>query len=343
MAIVGAGISGLGMAIKLDRAGIPWVLFEKAEEVGGTWRENTYPGLTCDVPAAVYRYSFDRDAVLPRFLATQEELLRDAERLCDKYGLRERIRFGTEIVAAEWLGDRWRLREAGGDEHEFELLVQATGFLHHRREPEISGLESFAGDAFHSSRWDPDVQLEGRRVGVIGNGSTGVQIVTALAGRAARVTMFQRTPQWIYPLGNYAVPDPLRTAMERWPVLRRIWVELLVRVFGDWFLGRAAIQPGLARRAFNWVVRKNLETVKDPELRARVTPTYRPLCKRPVVSAGFYKAIQRADVDVVDAGIDHVRPEGVVTADGRLHELDVLAFATGFDAHAYMQPMHVVG
>jgi len=343
VAIVGAGISGLGMAVKLERAGIPFTIFEKAEEVGGTWRENAYPGLTCDVPVAIYSYSFERNPGFPRFLATGPELKREAEDFCEKYGLRDRIRFGTEIAEARWLGDRWRIHEEGGAEHEFGAVVQATGFLHHPRMPDIPGIENFKGDAFHSARWDHDVPLEGRRVGVVGTGSTGVQIVTELAGRAAHVAMFQRTAQWIFPVGNWAMPRPLRALLTRSPRLAALWVELQLRLFGDWFLGAAAIRPGFQRRLFGWMVRKNLETVSDPELRRRLTPNYRPLCKRPVVSRHFYDAIQRPDAELVDTAIDHIAPEGIVTADGLLHELDVIAFATGFDPHAYMQPMKVTG
>jgi cation diffusion facilitator CzcD-associated flavoprotein CzcO len=343
VAIVGAGVSGLGMAAKLDRAGIPYTIFERAQDIGGTWRVNTYPGLVCDVPVAVYTYSFDRNPSFPRFLATGEELLRDVERICANQGLRDRIRFGADIDEARWLGDRWRLREAGGAEHEFRAVVQATGFLREPRIPEIPGLESFAGSAFHSSRWDHDVQLEGRRVGVIGSGSTGVQILTALAGQASQVAMFQRTAQWIFPLENFEIPRRLRTILERHSRLAELWVEFNTRAIGDWFLGPAAIRPGFQRRLFGWLVRRNLRSVKDPDLRARLTPNYQPLCKRPVMSGSFYDALQRPDTELVDTAIERVAPEGIVTADGRLHELDVIAFATGFDAHAYVQPMRVIG
>jgi cation diffusion facilitator CzcD-associated flavoprotein CzcO len=170
-----------------------------------------------------------------------------------------------------------------------------------------------------------------------------VQLVTALAGTAAHVVMFQRTAQWIFPMGNPRIPRPMRNALARWPRLSERWVQMLVRAIGDWFLGPAANRPGLQRRVFGWVCRRNLRTVRDPELRARLTPTYQPLCKRPVMSTTFYRAIQRPDAELVDARIDHACPEGVVTSDGRLHELDVLIFATGFHAHAYMLPMNVVG
>jgi cation diffusion facilitator CzcD-associated flavoprotein CzcO len=343
VAIVGAGVSGLAMAIKLKAAGIPFTIFEKADDVGGTWRENTYPGLVCDVPAAVYTYSFERNPNWPRWLATGAEIQQYVAGVCEQHGLREHIRFATEIVEARWVDDRWQLRTADGGEHRFDALVHATGFLHRPRYPEIPGLETFAGAAFHSARWDHGVEVEGKRVGVIGTGSTGVQLVTALAGKAARVTMFQRTAQWIFPMGNPRVFEPMRRSLARWPRLSEAWVRILVRAIGDWFLGPAAMRPGWQRRVFGWACRVNLRTVRDPNLRGRLTPTYLPICKRPVMSTTFYKAIQRPDAELVDTGIDHVCPEGVVTTDGRLHELDVIVFATGFHAHSYMRPMRVVG
>jgi cation diffusion facilitator CzcD-associated flavoprotein CzcO len=343
VAIVGAGVSGLAMAIKLTDAGIPFTVFEKADEIGGTWRDNTYPGLVCDVPAAVYTYSFERNPHWPRWLATGREIQRYIEGVCEKHGLREHIRFATEVVEARWVDEQWRLRTADGDERRFDAVIHATGFLHRPRYPEIPGIETFAGAAFHSARWDHGVELSGRRVGVIGTGSTGVQLVTALAGNAAHVTMFQRTAQWIFPMGNPRIPMPMRKALARWPGLSERWMQMLVRAIGDWFLSPAATRPGLQRRVFGWACRRNLGTVRDRDLRARLTPTYQPLCKRPVMSTTFYRAIQRPDAVLVDTGIDHICPEGVVTSDGRLHELDVLVLATGFHAHAYMRPMRVVG
>jgi cation diffusion facilitator CzcD-associated flavoprotein CzcO len=331
------------MAIKLEEAGIGFTVFEKSDEVGGTWRDNTYPGLVCDVPAAVYTYSFERNPDWPRWLATGEEIQRYVERVCERYDLRRHISFGTEVVEARWVDEQWHLHTAGGDEHRFDAVVHATGFLHHPRYPEIPGLETFKGAAFHSARWDHGVEVGDRRVGVIGTGSTGVQLVTALAGTAAHVTMFQRTAQWIFPMGNPRIFEPMRRALKRWPGLSERWVRLLTRAIGDWFLGPAANHPGIQRRVFGWACRRNLMTVRDPDLRARLTPTYVPICKRPVMSTTFYKAIQRPDTELVDDQIDRIRPEGVVTRDGRLHELDVLVFATGFHAHAYMQPMRVVG
>jgi cation diffusion facilitator CzcD-associated flavoprotein CzcO len=343
VAIVGAGVSGLAMAIRLTKAGIPFTVFEKADEIGGTWRDNTYPGLVCDVPAAVYTYSFQRNPDWPRWLATGDEIQRYVEDVCEKHGMREHIRFATEVVEARWVGEQWHLRTSDGDEHSFDAVIHATGFLHRPRYPEIPGIDTFAGTAFHSARWDHGVELAGRRIGVIGTGSTGVQLITALVGTAAHVTMFQRTAQWIFPMGNPPIPKLLRKAFARWPRFSERWVQVLVRAIGDWFLGPAANHPGLQRRVFGWVCRRNLATVRDPDLRARLTPTYRPLCKRPVMSNTFYKAIQRPDAELANARIDRVCPEGVLTSDGRLHELDVLVFATGFHAHAYMRPMNVVG
>jgi cation diffusion facilitator CzcD-associated flavoprotein CzcO len=343
IAVVGAGISGLHMSRLLEEAGYCPTIFEKADEVGGTWRENTYPGLVCDVPASVYTYSWARKPDWPRWLASGAEIQDYVKAQWLASGLRERIVFGSEVVEARWDDGHWMLRTTDGAMHDFDAVIFATGFLHRPRYPDIPGLELFSGALFHSARWDHRARVEGRRVGVVGTGSTGVQIVTALVGVAERVLLFQRTAQWIFPMGNPRIPAPLRKTLSRWPRLSELWVGLLVRAIGDLFLGPAANRPGLQRRLFGWACRRNLLRVRDPDLRARLTPTDEPLCKRPVMSTAFYNAIQCDDVELVDAGIERVCAEGVITRDGRLHPLDVIVLATGFDAHAYLRPVHVVG
>lgn len=342
VAVIGAGMSGLTTARQLREAGIPFTVFEKAEEVGGTWRDNTYPGLQCDVPALAYQFSFHTDPTWPRFLAPGHELQRQLVGACDAEGLREHVRLGTEIVASRWTGREWRLRTGDGEDLAFDVVVHACGPLHRPRWPDIPGLEHFAGATMHSARWDHDVTLDDRRIGVIGSGSTGVQIVSALAGRASRLTHFQRTPQWIFPLPDLPIPAWLRTAMQRWPAFARATRNVLLRGFGG-ILGAASLRRGVARTVFGWACRGHLAFVKDPELRDHLTPPDAPLCKRPVMSTKFYRAVQQPHVEVVVEGIERIEERGVVTRDGRLHELDVLVLATGFDAHAYMRPMEVAG
>ncbi len=342
VAVVGAGIAGLTTGLKLREAGYPFTIFEKADEVGGTWRDNTYPGLRIDVPGPIYTFRNDRAADWSHLYCEGHEVQSYITGFADRMGLRKNIRFGTEIVDASWTGDAWKITTDAGDEEEFDVLAHATGFLHHPRWPDIPGLDSFAGDKCHSARFDHSIALDGRRVGVIGNGSTGVQITTELAGRASHLTSFQRSPQWIFPGPNVRIPGPLRRLIASSPRVGE-WFSQATQWSGEMLLGRAARHDGWQRKLLGWGARWYLGTIKDPDLRRRLTPDDEPLCKRPVISTKFYGAIQRPDVDVITDRIERIEPEGVRTADGRLHELDVLILATGFQAHNYMRPMNVTG
>src|SRR4051812_7538466 len=343
VAIVGAGMSGLCMGIKLKRAGIHgFTIYEKAESVGGTWRDNTYPGLTCDVPSRFYQYSFELNPDWSQVFAPGPEIWGYFERVADKYGLRPHIKTGKEVVSARFADGRWRLRTHDGEEAVADFVVSACGVLHHPRTPEIEGLETFEGAAFHSARWDHDVALDGKRVAVIGTGSTGVQIVTDLAGVAGRLVHFQRTPQWILPAPNRPYGKWERNLQRRFPRLGRFEYLLTQWALRHTF-SRAVVRPGWQRRLISWICRMHLRTVRDPELRRRLTPDYEPMCKRLVVSTGFYDALQRPDVELVRDGIERIDPTGILTSDGSHHDVDVIVFATGFDAHAYMRPMEMTG
>lgn len=342
VAVVGAGVSGLAMAMRLERAGIEYVVFEKADEVGGTWRDNRYPGLTIDVPSPIYTFASERHPGWRRFMPGGQEILDYHRDVSVRTGVRPHIRFGAEVTELTWTGSAWDLVAADGTHEPFDVVVCASGFLHHPRWPDLEGLDDFAGDLAHSAQWDDAIVTAGRRVGVIGSGSTGVQLVAALGGRASHLTSFQRTPQWVFPGLNFDIPRPVQALLGRWPKIIDATVEGIER-FADVAVGGATMGPGLRRRIFDAIARAHLRTVRDPELRARLTPDEEPLCKRPVLSSRYYRAVQRDDVEVVTTGIDHVRPEGVVTADGRLHELDVLICATGFRAHDYMRPIAITG
>ncbi len=344
MAIVGAGMSGICAAVKLEHAGFPqYTVFEKAQEVGGTWRENTYPGLSCDVPSRFYSYSFAPNPDWSTNFSPGPEIWGYFRRVADASGVRHKIRFGEEIVSARWDdAGHWSLRTAAGAEHEAEVLIAACGVLHHPRMPSIEGLGEFAGDMFHTARWDHSVPLDGRRVGVIGTGSTGVQITCALAERARRFVLFQRTPQWVLPVPAHRYSRLARHAFQRFPRLNELSYHGYMRLFEVTF-GRAVAERGWQRRSIAALCRANLRTVRDPALRARLTPDYEPMCKRLIISGGFYRAVQRPNVDLVTDAIERIEPGGVRTSDGMLHELDVLALATGFDAHAYLRPMQVTG
>lgn len=224
VAVIGAGMSGLGVAAKLRATGIDdIVIYEKSDQVGGTWRDNTYPGLSCDVPSRYYSYSFAPNPHWTRVFSPGPEIRAYLRKVAADLDLERHIRFNAEVDQAQWTAEgRWRVRTRNGDEEDFDFLVSAAGILHHPRVPEIAGLEDFGGAAFHSARWDHTVPLDGRRVAVIGNGSTGVQITVALSPRCSRFTLFQRTPQWVYPVPNPRYSRITRLLLASFPALNRV-------------------------------------------------------------------------------------------------------------------------
>ncbi|MCU1646259.1 MAG: monooxygenase [Nocardia sp.] len=342
VAIIGAGMSGMCMAITLRKAGITDVtLYEKASEVGGTWRDNTYPGLSCDIPSRFYQYKFATNPVWSHLFSPGGEIQEYFTGVADTYDLRERIRFDTEIVDAVYENARWRIRTAAGEERVVDFLISAAGILREPRYPNIKGLGDFGGAVMHSARWDHSVETTGKRVAVIGTGSTGVQIVCGLAESVERLELFQRSAQWILPIPNPSYSSLTTLVHNRIPTLDRL-AYVGYRNFFEFF-AQALVRPGWKRTVISQLARTALRTVRDPELRLALTPDYEPMCRRLVISSGFYPAMQRDNVDLVTTGIDHIEERGIVTTDGRLHEFDVIALATGFDAHAFMRPMNLTG
>jgi cation diffusion facilitator CzcD-associated flavoprotein CzcO len=342
IAIVGAEMSGLCAAIALQRADIHDVtIYEKANEVGGTWRENTYPGLTCDVPSRFYQFTFATNPGWSRLFSPGPEIQAYFVDVAKRSGLSERIRFGTHVLGARFDGRRWVVKTADGETFTVDFLISATGVLHHPRTPDIPGLNDFTGPLFHSARWDHSVSLDGKRVAVIGTGSTGVQIISRVAGIPSKLSLFQRTAQWIMPLPNPRYLELTKISHRTLPLLDRIAYQ--INRIGFEIFAAALVKPGWRRQFIGALCKVNLRTVRDPALRRALTPDYAPMCKRLVMSGDFYRAMQRDDVELVTAAIDRVEPRGIATKDGVLHEMDVIVLATGFDAHAYMRPMDLVG
>ena len=343
--VIGAGMSGILAAIRLRERGDDVVVLEKGSTVGGTWRENRYAGLTCDVPAHAYTYSFAPNPEWSRYFAAGHEIQRYFEDVVDRHGIRDAIRFGAEVVEAAWRDSRWHVEVGDGSRYEADVLIAATGVLHHPRHPDISGLETFAGEAFHSARWPDGIDMAGKRIGVIGNGSTGVQIVSALAGVASHVYHFQRSPQWIMPVQDFAYTDEERARFRADPAAIdaiRFDPEYVgnVRRFNN-----AIIDPTSEAMGFiEAIVSQHLEaSIADPVLRAKLTPDYRAACKRLIFSPSYYVQVQRDDVEVVRDGIERIEPGGVRTRDGTLHRCDVLVYATGFHADRFIRPINVIG
>ena len=343
--VLGAGMAGILAGIRLQQAGYGNIaIYEKADRVGGTWRENTYPGLTCDVPSHHYTYSFERNPDWTRHLPPGPEVLAYFERTAEKFGLDQLIRFGEEATSAEFVDGRWELEFSTGRRDSADVVIAATGVLHHPRYPDIEGAGEFSGKLFHSARWDHSVPLEGKRIGVIGNGSTGVQIVSALAGKAGHLVHFQRTAQWIMPVENgeftreeraaFHDPEVLAAAMnvEEYNAAVERYTEAIIDMDS----------PG-AREMGAYCLANLEQGVTDPELREQLRPDHAPLCKRLVFSPDYYQAIQHPNARLVTQGIARIEPGGIRTDDGELHELDVIVYATGFRPDRFMRPMRITG
>jgi cation diffusion facilitator CzcD-associated flavoprotein CzcO len=344
-AIIGAGMSGILSAIKLQEAGFEdFTLYEKAERLGGTWRENTYPGIACDVPSHLYSYSFDPNAEWSHRFSPGAEIQAYFEGVARRYGVEGRIRCGEEVTRCAFEQGRWRLETKSGRRDEADVVIAATGVLHHPNLPDIAGLDSFEGALFHSARWDHGVRLDGRRVGIIGTGSTAVQIVSALVDRVARLSLFQRTAQWIMPQDNPAYSEAEKAEFRHHPELMRQLHADLSTLFAQGFSNAVVDAESPQMKAIEDACRANLESsVTDPVLREKLRPSYRAACKRLIISPDFYQAIQKPNAELVTDGIERVEPGGVRTRDGRLIELDVLVLATGFRADRFVRPMHVAG
>ena len=343
-AVIGAGMAGILSAIKLSEAGITdFTVYEKADRVGGTWRENTYPGLSCDVPSHLYSYSFALTSEWSQRFSPGPEIQAYFERVAGEHGVMQRVRFGDAVTRCELSDGRWQLTTGSGHGDEVDVVIAATGVLHHPKYPEIDGLDTFEGAMFHSSRWDHDAQLDGARVGIIGTGSTAVQIVSAIVGRVARLSLFQRTAQWVMPQENPPYSDEERASFRERPE-RLVDLHQNLSDMFDLFANAVVDSESAEIKMIEQACLANLETnVLDPELRERLRPQYRAACKRLVISPDFYAAIQHPNAELVTDPIERIEPGGIRTKDGRLHELDVLVLATGFKADAFMRPMAVVG
>lgn len=344
--VIGAGMAGMLAGIKLREAGFNDVtLYEKADRVGGTWRDNTYPGLTCDVPSHHYTYTFERNPDWTRHLPPGPEIQAYFERTAERYGLSELTRFNTEVTSAVYENGRWQLSLSDNTNTHADIVIAATGVLHHPRTPDIAGIDSFAGDLFHSAQWDHSIPLDGRRIGIVGNGSTGVQIISALAGRAERLVHFQRTPQWIMPVenGHYTEEQRARFRDDPAALLEEKNIEQYTANVERYTLAITEMEAE-ASQIMGDACLMNLEHgVTDPELREKLRPDHKPLCKRLIFSPDYYQAIQHPRSYLVREAIDHIEPDGIRTSDGELHELDVIVLATGFHADAFMRPMRITG
>ncbi|HWE90111.1 MAG TPA: NAD(P)/FAD-dependent oxidoreductase [Pseudonocardiaceae bacterium] len=343
--IVGTGFAGLGMAIELKKAGIhDFVLLEKAADVGGTWRDNTYPGCACDIPSHMYSFSFAQNPDWSRAYSPQPEIWDYLRAVADRYNLREHIRFGVEVTGSQWDTDEqvWHVHTTSGADVTGQFLVSGIGGLHIPSIPNLPGLEKFEGARFHSAQWDHDFDLTGKRVAVIGTGASAIQFVPRIAPEVGKLELFQRTPPWIMPKPDHPMPDWTRRLFRLLPGAQRAYRDLVY-----WMLEVRAVgfngHPWIMRIAERIAKRHMGRSIKDPALRRKLTPDYRMGCKRVLIANDYYPALNRDNVDVVTEGITEIREHSVVTADGVEHEVDAIIFGTGFHVTDSFDSLDITG
>ncbi|MEV4282685.1 flavin-containing monooxygenase [Actinoplanes xinjiangensis] len=340
--IIGAGFGGVATAVELLEAGFgDIVILEKADRVGGVWRDNTYPGCACDVPAPLYSFSFALNPDWSRRYPPHHEILAYLQRVADERGITPLVRFGAEVASADWDGT-WRITLTGGETITADVLIPAVGQLSRPSIPALPGAGTFTGVAVHTAHWTPDIPIDGKRIAVVGTGASAIQLVPAIAGKAAHITVFQRTAPWTVPKPDRRYGRIRRALSRRVPALMRLsrgatW--LLTLVPGAALHGSRVINAGL--RGYAWIQRRR--QVRDPELLAKVTPGEPIGCKRLLFTNAWLPTLGRPDVDLVTEKIVTLTPTGVRTADGTDHPCDVLVYGTGFAATEFLVPIRVTG
>ncbi len=346
VAIVGSGFAGLGAGIRLKQADVhDFVILEAGSEVGGTWRDNTYPGAACDIPSHLYSFSFEPRADWSRAYSPQDEIQSYLVHCADRYGLRDHLFLDTAVETAVYDEDAacWTLTTADGRAFVADVVISGIGSLREPSYPDIPGRDAFAGPTMHTARWDHDVDLTGKRIGVVGTGASAIQVVPNIAEAADQTVLFQRTPPWILPRNDFAYPAVVKAAFRHLPFLRSAHRR---RIYWQKELRYVAFGPHGAplRRIVETAARAYLRAVvRDPDLRETLTPDYELGCKRILISDDYLPALTRDDVRVCTDGIAEITPTGVVTRDGEAVDLDVLVFATGFDVRNVLGRFTVTG
>ncbi|WP_327670685.1 MULTISPECIES: NAD(P)/FAD-dependent oxidoreductase [unclassified Streptomyces] len=331
VAVIGSGFGGLGAAVRLRREGITdFVVLERADAVGGTWRDNSYPGCACDVPSHLYSFSFAPNPDWPRTFSGQEHIREYLEHVADTFRLRPHIRLNSEVNQLRWDNDElwWEIDTAKGT-LTADVVVSATGPLSDPKTPDIAGIDTFPGKVFHSAQWDHEYDLRGKRVAMIGTGASAIQIVPAIQKEVGHLTLFQRTPPWVMPRADRAISPAERWLHRQLPFTTQarrglLWGirELQVQAFTK-HPNELGMVEQLAKRNMH-------RAIKDPGLRAKLTPDYRIGCKRILLSNTYYPALAQPNVDVVASGLSEIRGNTLVAADGSEAEVDAIVFGTGF-------------
>jgi cation diffusion facilitator CzcD-associated flavoprotein CzcO len=343
--VVGTGFAGLGMAIRLKQAGIDdFVVLEQAGDVGGTWRDNTYPGCACDVQSHLYSFSFEPWPRWTREFAPQEEILAYLRHCAETYGIRPHVRFGARVRKATWdeHAGAWTVETSDGATLRARVLVPGCGPLSKPQLPDIPGLASFAGETFHSARWDRSFELAGKTVAVVGTGASAIQIVPAIAPEVGRLLVYQRTPPWILPKPDGDIPAWKRALFAHVPAAQKLARQRIYWTRELFALG-FVVEPRVMKLAERLGRRYLARKVADPALRAKLTPSYAMGCKRVLPSNDYLPALQRSNVELVTGGIAQVRARSIVSKDGTERPVDAIVLATGFEAAEQVAPFEVRG
>jgi cation diffusion facilitator CzcD-associated flavoprotein CzcO len=345
IAVIGSGLAGLAMGMQLQKAGIhSFTIFEKSASVGGTWRDNTYPGAACDVPSHLYSLSFEPKVDWSRVFPSQSEILSYIEQCVGHHNLRPHIRFNAEIAGARFdeARSQWRLQTVGGDDHWAHVLVFACGQLNRPAYPRIAGLSELEAVQFHSARWNHDYDVSGKTVAAIGTGASAIQFVPFVAEKAKKLYIFQRTPPWLLPKPDREYQPIERLLFGRLPPVRRLYRNLLYWLLeirfrtltnGSW------LQHSHHRRALKYLS----ESIKDPLLKEALTPDYPIGCKRILLSNDYYAALCRPNVELVTSPIERATKGALYTEDGARRTVDAVIFGTGFESTGFLAPMTIVG
>ncbi|SFW35461.1 cyclohexanone monooxygenase [Pseudomonas sp. NFACC19-2] len=332
IAILGSGFSGLGMAIRLKQQGEQdFLLFEKEAGVGGTWRVNNYPGCGCDVQSHLYSFSFEPNPNWTRMFARQPEIKAYLQGCWEKYRLQDKTLLDTEVVQIRWdeHAELWHLQDRAGNRYSAQFVVSGMGALSTPSIPKLKGLEHFTGEVFHSQQWSHDYDLTGKRVAVIGTGASAIQFVPQIQKQVARLDLYQRTAPWIMPKPDRAIRDGERQRFKRFPLAQKLWRGVLYGILESRVIA-FAFAPRLLRMAQGIAKLYIKKQIKDPVLRAKVTPDYTMGCKRVLISNDYYPALTQANVEVITDGIAEILPGGVRSVDGQEREVDAIIFGTGF-------------
>ncbi|MBB3047040.1 cation diffusion facilitator CzcD-associated flavoprotein CzcO [Litorivivens lipolytica] len=344
--IIGTGFSGMGMAIALQKAGISrFLLLEKAKEVGGTWRENTYPGAECDIPSALYSYSFEHNPAWEFKWSEQPQIFDYLKKTAAKHELYEHIHFGQEVRSASFdeATRSWKVETVQGMQIQSRFLVSAVGQLHRPFVPALPGIENFNGPRFHSARWRHDVNLKGKRVAVVGNAASALQFIPQIAPEVGKLTIFQRSANWVMPKFDRPYKPWEQWLSDKVPFVAKLYrFRLWAR--NEWLVFPMLTGNRLVQAVFRRIHMKYLNrTVTDPELRKKLIPDYPVGAKRVLFSDDYFEALARDNVDVVTERIERIEQDAIVTQDGTSHLVDVLIFGTGFRTNPFLAPMDIRG